>query len=102
MAVKKTKIVLDVDVIIHFAKAGRLHELPLILPEFQFMVLDVVKWEIPALLLSMLQKEISQEKTIAEETFGKTAGEVKEYARLISKDGPALGRGESDCMVYCL
>lgn len=102
MAGKKTKIVLDADVIIHFAKAGRLHELPSILPEFQFMVLDVVKREIPALLLSMLQKEISQKKTIAEETFGKTAGEVKEYARLISKDGPALGRGESACMVYCL
>lgn len=62
MAGKKTKIVLDADVIIHFAKAGRLHELPSILPEFQFMVLDVVKREIPALLLSMLQKEISQEK----------------------------------------
>ena len=27
---------------------------------------------------------------------------MKEFARLISKDGLALGRGESACMVYCL
>lgn len=57
---KKTKIVLDADVIIHFAKGGKLEMLPRILPE------------------------------------------MKEFARLISKDGLALGRGESACMVYCL
>lgn len=99
---KKTKIVLDADVIIHFAKGGKLEMFPRILPEYQFMVLDVVKKEIPFLILSMLQKAISQDKTIVEEVFGKSAGEMKEFARLISKDGPALGRGESACMVYCL
>ena len=93
---------LDADVIIHFAKGGRLDMLPKILPEYQFIVLDVVKKEIPLLLVSILQKVMIQDKTIVEETFGKTAGEVKEYARLISKDGMALGRGESACMVYCL
>lgn len=56
---RKTKIVLDADVIIHFAKGGRL---------------DLLR----------------------------SAGEMKEYARLISRDGLALGRGESACMVYCL
>ena len=99
---RKTKIVLDADVIIHFAKGDRLDMLPKILPEYQFIVLDVVKKEIPLLLVSILQKVMIQDKTIVEETFGKTAGEVKEYARLISKDGMALGRGESACMVYCL
>lgn len=99
---KKTKIVLDADVIIHFAKGGKLDMLPGILPEFQFMVLDVVKKEIPVLIMSMLQKCIAQDKTIVEEVFGKTAGEIKEFARLISRDGLALGRGESACMVYCL
>lgn len=99
---KKTKIVLDADVIIHFAKGGKLDMLPGILPEFQFMVLDVVKKEIPVLIMSMLQKCIAQDKTIMEEVFGKSAGEMKEFARLISKDGLALGRGESACMVYCL
>ena len=99
---KKTKIVLDADVIIHFAKGGKLDMLPKILPEYQFMVLDVVKKELPLLIMSVLQKTISQDKTVVEEVFGKTAGEAKEYARLISKDGLALGRGESACMVYCL
>ena len=96
---KKTKIVLDADVIIHFAKGGRLDMLPRILPEYQLMVLDVVKKEIPLLLMTLLQKVISQDKTMVEDVFGKTAGERKEYARLISKDGLALGRGESACMV---
>ena len=99
---KKTKIVLDADVIIHFAKGGKLDMLPKILPEYQFMVLDVVKKELPLLIMSVLQKAISQDKTVVEEVGGKTAGEAKEYARLISKDGLALGRGESACMVYCL
>lgn len=66
------------------------------------IVLDVVKKELPLLIMSVLQKAISQDKTVVEEVFGKTAGEAKEYARLISKDGLALGRGESACMVYCL
>ena len=56
---KKTKIVLDADVIVHFAKGGKLDMLPRILPEYQFMVLDVVKKEIPVLVLSVLQKCIS-------------------------------------------
>lgn len=99
---KKTKIVLDADVIVHFAKGGRLDMLPRILPEYQFMVLDVVKKEIPVLVLSVLQKCISQDKTIVEEVFGKTPGEIREFARLIAKEGMALGRGESACMVYCL
>lgn len=99
---KKTKIVLDADVIIHFAKGGKLDMLPQILPEYQFMVLDVVKKEIPILIMSVLQKCIAQDKTIVEEVFGKSAGEMKEFARLISRNGLALGRGESACMVYCL
>ena len=93
--VKKTKIVLDADVIIHFVKGGKLDILPRILPEYQFMVLDVVKRELPVLIMSVLQKCIAQDKTIVEEVFGKSAGEMKEFARLISKDGLALGRGES-------
>jgi len=99
---KKTKIVLDADVIVHFAKGGKLDMLPRILPEYQFMVLDVVKKEIPVLVLSVLQKCISQDKTIVEEVFGKTPGEIRDFARLIAKEGMALGRGESACMVYCL
>ena len=101
MAVPKTKIVLDADVIIHFAKGGKLAMLPKIFPEYQFLVLDVVKREIPDLLLTILTPLIVKEKTIIEETFGATGAEIKEYARLTATTGMALGRGESACMVYC-
>lgn len=83
---KKTKIVLDADVIIHFAKGGKLDMLPKILPEYQFMVLDVVKKELPLLIMSVLQKAISQDKTVVEEVFGKTAGEAKGITYLTTCD----------------
>ena len=99
---KKIKLVLDADVIIHFAKAGRLHELPLILPEFQFLLLDVVKQELSVMILSMLNQMITKDNTLVEERFGASHGEILEFARLTSTDGLGLGRGESACMVYCL
>ena len=46
MGTKKIKIVLDTDVIIHFAKGEMLATLPSILPEYQFVVLDIVMSEI--------------------------------------------------------
>lgn len=101
MAVPKTKIVLDADVIIHFAKGGKLDLLPRIFREFRFVVLDIVKREIPDLLLPMLMHLINKEKSITEEVFGASSEEKKEYARLTASTGPALGRGESACMVYC-
>ena len=42
MGKKKTKVVLDADIIIHFSRGGRLSLLPNILPEFQFIVLHIV------------------------------------------------------------
>ena len=102
MGAKKIKIVLDTDVIVHFAKGGRLSMLPRILPEYQFMVLDIVKKEIQQLLLFELERIIRQEKTVVEAVFGESAGEIREYARLTDKKGLALGKGESACMVYCL
>ena len=101
MAEKKTKVVLDADVINHFTRGGLLSLLPKILPEFQFIVLDIVKKELPIIILSSLNKVISQEKTISEETFGGSGGEKKEFLRLTATSGPHLGRGESACMVYC-
>ncbi len=98
MPKNRVKVVLDADVIIHFAKGGWLHILPSILPEFQFIVLDVVKREIPSMLLPLLIKENS----IREEKFGTSPKEIKEFARLTSATGLALGSGESACMVYCL
>lgn len=58
MGEKKTKIVLDADVINHFVRGGKLSLLPKIFPEFQYIVLDVVKKELPMLILSELIKQI--------------------------------------------
>ena len=102
MAEKKTKIVLDNDVVNHFFKGGLLHMLPQIFPEFQYIILDVVKREIPIAILSSLIPMMSKEKCIKEEVFGASSGEKKEYLRLIATAaGLGLGKGESACMVYC-
>lgn len=101
MAGQIIKIVLDADVIIQFSKVGKLKLLPKIIPDYQFLVLDVVKREIPALLMSELNQMITRDKTIIEECFGMTYGESREFASLTSVSGLALGKGESACMVYC-
>lgn len=101
MAKKKVKIVLDTDVIIHFAKGGMLSMLPSILPEYQFVVLDVVKDEIKRPLLTQLERQINVLRNITEVAFGDTPEERREYFRLTSR-AVGLGRGESACMVYCL
>lgn len=98
----KTKIVLDADVIIHFAKGDKLSLLPEILPDFKFIVLDIVIRELPTLILSTLEKQMQQKHNIYKVVFGETSKERKEYLRLTSLNGPALGKGESACMVYCL
>ena len=101
MAGKKTKIVLDADVINHFVRGGKLDLLPKILPEFQFVVLDVVMKELPVLILSELKKQIVREKDITEEVFEVNGLAKKEYFRLTAVNGLHLGKGESACMVYC-
>ena len=101
MKEKKTKIVLDADVINHFVRGGLLSLLPNILPEFEFVVLNIVKQELPILILSALDKQIKEKKNIKEEVFGLSNEEKKEYFRLTATNGLHLGRGESACMVYC-
>ena len=46
MKPRKTKIVLDADVIIHFMEADRFSLLPVIFPEYEYLILDVVYDEI--------------------------------------------------------
>ena len=75
MGDKKTKVVLDADVINHFSRAGRLSLLPNILPEFQFIVLDIVKKELPILILADLDKVGNVNIVVAEHT-GHGAHEV--------------------------
>ena len=102
MTAQKTKILLDADVIIHFFKGGKLSILPRILSDYQFILLDVVKREIPLVMMNELNRLITADKSVLEIQFGASSGELKEYARLTSANGLALGKGESACMVYCL
>ena len=99
MAERKIKIVLDADVIIHFAKGEMLSSLPMVFPECEFVVLDIVRQEVKQPTLSQLQNQMAFLRNIKEVTFGETMEQRKEYARLTSVVG--LGRGESACMVYC-
>lgn len=98
MAQSKVKILLDADVIIHFAKGDMLSILPSILPEFDFAVLDVVQAEVHQPTLGQLQCQMLFLNNIEEIKFGETSEERKEFLRLASG---GLGRGESACMVYC-
>lgn len=94
------KIVLDADVIIHFAKGEMLATLPSILPEYQFVVLDIVLSEIKRPLRTQLETQMQLLGNIREVAFGDDPEQRKEYFRLISQ-AVGLGRGESACMVYC-
>ncbi len=96
---RKVKIVLDADVIIHFAKGGLLHLLPSILPGYEFIVLDKVREEIQKPALTQLQNQMAFMNNIREVKFGETVEERREFARLRSE--LCLGKGESACMAYC-
>lgn len=63
------------------------------------IVLDIVRQEVKQPTLNQLQNQIAFLQNITEVTFGETAEQRREYARLTSVVG--LGRGESACMVYC-
>ena len=93
------EIVLDADVIIHFAKGEMLSVLPSIFPEYRYVVLDIVKNGVLPPVLSQLENQMIYMKNVKEVKFGQTHEERKEYARLTSQLG--LGRGESASMVYC-
>ena len=92
----KVKVVLDADVLIHFAKAGRLSMLPEILPEYDHVVLNVVYDEIKT-LQDQLDKQIHFLKNIALERFDPKGEMLSEYAVLRQ----SFGKGESACMAYC-
>lgn len=93
----KTKIVLDADVIIHFAKGDMLSMLPRIFGDYDFVVLDTVYNEIKEPLKSQLDNQVNILQNISMLKFAPTGEIMREYA-LLTK---TLGRGESACMVYC-
>lgn len=93
---EKVKIILDADVLLHFAKAGRLNMLPEILPEYEHVVLSTVYDEIGS-IQNQLDNQIFFLKNISKETFNPTGEMLVEYARLLQ----TFGKGESACMAYC-
>ena len=93
---EKVKIILDADVLLHFAKAGRLNMLPDILPEYEHVVLSVVYDEIGS-IQNQLDNQILFLKNITKETFNSIGEMMVEYARLLQ----TFGKGESACMAYC-
>ena len=93
---EKVKIILDADVLLHFAKAGRLNMLPDILPEYEHVVLSVVYDEIGS-IQNQLDNQILFLKNITKETFNPIGEMMVEYARLLQ----TFGKGESACMAYC-
>lgn len=94
----KTQIVLDADVVIHFAKGGLLSLLPRIFPDYDYVLLEAVHEE----LLSDIRTEVDNLmlylKTITLLPFLPKGDMLREYARLRSR----FGKGESACMAYCL
>lgn len=93
---EKVKVVLDADVLIHFAKAGRLSMLPEILPEYEHVVLNVVYDEVKT-IQHQLDSQILFLKNISKEVFSPSGEMLVEYARLLQ----TFGKGESACMAYC-
>ncbi len=93
----KTKIVADADVIIHFEKAGRLHDLPTILDEYEFVVLSVVRDEVKPPTRTTLDHIAARMGTVHFENF-EPKGDMKKEYFLLTKQ---CGDGESACMAYC-
>ncbi|MDO4959651.1 MAG: hypothetical protein Q4E68_10425 [Prevotellaceae bacterium] len=93
---EKVKIVLDADVLIHFAKADAMWMLPNILPEYEYIVLSAVYEEVKT-IRQQLDNQIQLLKNIKLEHFAPTGQMRREYASLLSR----FGKGESACMAYC-
>ena len=94
---KKVKIVLDADVIIHFSKGERLYMLPKIFPSYDFVVLDFVRDELRGANRQEVdrQEELLQNIRIIE--FDPQGEMLHEYLALTA----TRGKGESACMAYC-
>lgn len=93
-----TKIVLDADVIIHFAKGGLLSLLPSIFREYEYVLLEAVHEELLSDIRTQVDNQMALLKNITLQPFAPRGEMLREYAMLRSK----FGKGESACMAYCL
>lgn len=99
MGCKKTKIVLDADVIIHFIEAGCFSLLPDIFHEYDYVILDVVYNEVSKnnKTKKLIDNYLQYFTKLKREVFMPKGESMKEYFLLQR----TLGKGESACMVYC-
>lgn len=99
MGHRKTKIVLDADVIIHFIEAHAFSLLPDIFPEYEYILLDVVYREVSKnpKTRNFIDNYLHYFPKLKKETFSPKGESIQEYFRLQQK----LGKGESACMIYC-
>ena len=94
----KTQIVLDADVVIHFAKGGRLSQLPSIFPDYEYVLLEAVHEELLSDIRTQIDHQMALLKNITLLPFAPRGEMLREYAMLRSR----FGKGESACMAYCL
>ena len=94
---KKTKIVLDADVIIHFESGGSFSALIDIFPEYEYVVLDVVYGELRETTRRLIDNVETRTKKLTTIKFIPTGDSRRDYAVLKS----TKGAGESACMIYC-
>lgn len=99
MGNRKTKIVLDADVIIHFIEAQAFSLLPDIFPEYEYILLDIVYQESSKnyKTKNLIDNYLHYFSKLKKETFSPKGESMREYFQLRQK----LGKGESACMVYC-
>ena len=90
-------MVLDADVIIHFAKGGYLSMLPTIFKEFECVVLDKVYNELKGGIKHQLDNQVIFMKNIRLIEFNPIGDVMYEYFRLLE----SKGSGESACLAYC-
>jgi predicted nucleic acid-binding protein len=95
---KKTKIVIDADVIIHFYKADYLSILHKIFPSYEYVILSIVlDEEIYGKTSDIIKNHILLLKKINIEQWSPSGEMLREYALLLK----TYGKGESACMAYC-
>jgi hypothetical protein len=95
---KKTKIIIDADVLIHFYKGDCLSILHTLFPSYEYVILSIIlDAEITGETLKVIYNHLFLLKKIKIEKWNPSGEILREYACLLKK----YGKGESACMAYC-
>ena len=94
----KIQIVLDADVVIHFAKEDGSVSCPAFFPDYEYVLLETVHEELLSDVRTQVDNQIMLLKNITLHPFAPRGEMLREYAMLRSR----FGKGESACLAYCL